>query len=158
MSKAATDKYQTQQIMAASPARLVAMLFDKAISSLNEAIRAIEAGDIEARWRANGRAMEIVTHLWATLDMDKGGAIAANLDQIYKFILNRLPEVDMKNDAAVAREVIGLLEPLRRSWHEVANRPSPTQAVAPQPAAKTASPAADTDETVRISPGIALSA
>ena len=72
MSKTAADKYKTQQIMTASPARLVAMLFDKAISCLNDAIRAIEAGDIEARWKANGRAMEIVHHLLVTLDMEKG--------------------------------------------------------------------------------------
>ena len=63
MAKTATEKYQTQQIMTASPARLVAMLFEKAISCLNEAIRAIEAGDIQARWKANSRAMEIINHL-----------------------------------------------------------------------------------------------
>jgi flagellar protein FliS len=163
MTKTATEKYQRQQIMTASPARMVAMLFDKAISSLQEAIRAIEVEDIQARWRGNKRAMEIVQHLWATLDMEKGGEIAANLDQIYRFILNRLPQVDMNNDPATAREVIGLLEPLRRSWHEVANRPNPLQAGADpaktaQPAAKPAQPASGKDEAARVSPGIALSA
>jgi len=149
MTKNATNTYQTQQIMTASPARLVAMLFDKAISSLNEAIRAIDAGDVEARWRANGRAMEIVNHLWATLDMEKGGQIATNLDQIYQFILAKLPEVDMRNNPAAARDVIGLLEPLRRSWHEVANR----TAAKPAPAT-----AREPEEAGAGAPGIAVSA
>jgi len=142
MTKSAADKYQVQQIMTASPARLVAMLFDKAISSLHEAIRAIEAGDIEARWRANGRAMEIISHLWATLDMEKGGEIAANLDQLYKFMLERLPDVDLHNNPGPARDVIGLLEPLRKSWHTVASQGGAKPAAVPaQPAAPAAQPA-----------------
>ena len=131
MAKTATEKYQTQQIMTASPARLVAMLFEKAISCLNEAIRAIEAGDIQARWKSNSRAMEIINHLLTTLDMDKGGDIAKNLDQIYRFMLARLPQVDINNNPAPARDVIGLLEPLRRSWQVVANQGNPKQATAP---------------------------
>jgi flagellar protein FliS len=128
MARNVADKYQTQQILSASPAKLVAMLLDKAISSLHEAIRAIEAGEIEARWRANDRAMEIINHLWMTLDVEKGGEIAANLDRLYRFMLARLPEVDMHNNPGPARDVIGLLEPLRRSWHTVAER---TKAAAP---------------------------
>jgi flagellar protein FliS len=133
MTKSATDKYQRQQIMTASPARLVAMLFDKAIACLNDAIRAIEAGEIEARWRANKRAIEIVEHLWGTLDMEKGGEIAANLDQIYRFLLSHLREVDLQNNPQPARDAIALLEPLRGSWHTVADRaarPDPKDAAA----------------------------
>ena len=126
MDKYASQKYQTQQIMSASPAALVAMLYDKAISSLQEAIRAIEAGEIEARWRANARAMEIINHLWVTLDTERGGEIAVNLDQLYRFMLARLPEVDLHNNPGPAKDAINLLEPLRRSWHEVATQPNET--------------------------------
>lgn len=114
------NKYQTQQVMTASPARLVFMLYDRAILSLREAIAAIEAGQIEARWKANRRAIDIVTHMWSTLDLGRGGEIARNLNDLFNYILSRLPEVDFRNDAAAAREVIGLLEPLRESWQKVA--------------------------------------
>jgi len=112
--------YQTQQIMTASPAALVAMLYDKAILSLKEAIRAIEAGDIEARFNANRRAGDIITHLWTTLNIEQGGEIAGNLSRLYGFMLSRLTLVDVKNDPEPAREVIGLLEPLRESWQILA--------------------------------------
>ena len=59
-------KYVTQQVMTAPPAQLVFMLYDKAILSLKEAVAAIEAGEIEARWRANKRAFEIISHMWST--------------------------------------------------------------------------------------------
>ena len=122
MTKNASRQYQTQQIMTASPAMLVFMLFDKAISSLNLAIRAIEEDDIEGRWRANNRAMEIISHMQMTLNMELGGEVAENLDRLYGFMLNRLPKVDMKNDPKPAEEVIELLKPLRESWRELANQ------------------------------------
>lgn len=113
-------KYLTQQVMTAPPAKLVLMLYDKAILSLKEAIAAIEAGEIETRWKANTRAHEIITHMWSTLDLERGGEIAENLEGLFSYMLDRLPEVDMKNDPAPALEVITLLKPLRNAWREIA--------------------------------------
>ncbi|SMF67761.1 flagellar protein FliS [Tistlia consotensis] len=132
MNSSAAKTYQTQQIMTASPAKLVAMLFDRAIGSLKEAAEAIGRGDIEARCRSNKRATEIVFHLYMTLDVERGGEIAANLKELYSFVLRKLPEVDFKNDAQAAQDVIRLLEPLRRSWHELAQQGTPGR---PAPAA-----------------------
>lgn len=114
--------YLSQQLAALSPASRVAMLYDKAIASLREAVQAIEDGDIQRRWSANNLAGQIIETLWATLDLDKGGDIAANLDRLYSFMLRHLSEVDMKNDPKPAQDVIKLLEPLRQSWHELAKQ------------------------------------
>ena len=43
MNQSALQSYQVQQIMTASPAKLVALLYDKAISSLGEAIAAVKS-------------------------------------------------------------------------------------------------------------------
>jgi flagellar protein FliS len=145
MPSNASRQYQTQQIMTASPAMLVFMLFEKAIGSLKEAIKAIENQEIEARWRANGRAMEIISHLQMTLDMQKGGEVAANLDRLYSYMLTRLPKVDIRNDAVAAGEVIGLLEPLRESWRELAKQGE-------QPAKDAARVAAELASRTRVSP------
>ena len=120
MSRTALRSYGTQQVMTSSPVKLIALLYDKAIVSLKEAIQAIEDKQVEKRWRANGRAVEIITHLSNTLDRDGGAEIAANLDQLYEFMLARLLDVDMKNDAKPAEEVIRLLKPLRDSWYQLA--------------------------------------
>lgn len=120
MSQHASRTYQTQAIMTASPAQLVAMLYDRAIACLKEAINAIEAGEIEARWKANAKAIDIISHLAMTLDLEKGGQIAANLEQLYRFMIAQLVNVDVRNDPKPARDVIKLLEPLRESWHQLA--------------------------------------
>jgi flagellar protein FliS len=110
--------YQTQQVMTSSPVMLVAMLYDKAIQCLKEVIQAIEAGNVEARWKSNQRAYEIIQHLQLTLNLEKGGEIARNLDRLYSLMLRLLPQVNMANNAAPAREVIALLEPLRDAWRQ----------------------------------------
>ena len=114
-----TGTYRDQNILTASPARLVAMLYEAAITALRRAIKAIEAGDVKARWRANKRAVEIIEHLLVTLDTDKGGSIAGDLERLYPFMIRHLINVDLRNDPAPAHEVIGLLEPLLESWRRL---------------------------------------
>jgi len=113
-------KYLNQQVLTASPSKLVYMLYDRAIASLREAIAAIEAGEIEKRWKANNRAMEIVQHMWATLNIDDSGEIGDNLNKLLPYMMLRLPDVDLHNDPEPAREVIILLEPLRDAWRQIA--------------------------------------
>jgi len=113
-------KYLNQQVMTASPAKLVYMLYDRAISSLREAIAAIEAGEIEQRWKANNRAMDIIQHMWSTLNVEQTGEIGDNLNKLLPYMLMRLPDVDIKNDPEPAREAIIVLEPLRDAWRDIA--------------------------------------
>lgn len=132
--------YLSQQLASLSPAKRVAMLYDKAIASLREAIQAIEDGDVQRRWNANHLAGQIIETLWATLDLDRGGEIAANLERLYSFMLRHLAAVDMKNDPKPAQEVIELLEPLRQSWHELAKQQE-AEAQAARPRAAPGQPA-----------------
>lgn len=143
-------KYLTQQVMTASPERLVFMLYDKAITSLREAIAAIEKGDIEGRWKANKRAMDILEHMWSTLDVDRGGEIADNLNQIFPFAMLRLPDVDIRNDPQPAEDVIRVLEPLRDAWREIAMKGA-QQAGSPASAPKAPAAPAHTGERTIIS-------
>ncbi len=121
MEREASQKYLAQQVMSASPAKLVAMLYERAIMLLHDAVGAIEAGNIQRRWVANSKATEIIGELWQALDLEAGGEIAENLNRLYGFMMMRLTMVDTENNAQAARDVIRLLEPLRRSWHELAD-------------------------------------
>ncbi len=144
MSQSAFRKYLTQQIMSASAARLVAMLHDKAITSLQEAVAAIEEGDVQARHNANRKAIDVIAHLWSTLDLEQGGEIAANLGRIYDYMIRRLADVDFKQDPEAAREVIALLDPLRKSWYELTEidvAMETSAAAAPPPSSQDDAPA-----------------
>ncbi len=111
-----------ERILEASPSRLVVMLYDEALKNLETAIAAIERGDIETRCHAVNRTIEIVYHLYLTLDLEQGGEIAQKLSAVYRFVLARLPRANVANDAEPAREAIRLLTPMRASWHELDER------------------------------------
>ncbi|MFH1805539.1 MAG: flagellar export chaperone FliS [Pseudomonadota bacterium] len=170
MNQNAARIYGNQQVNTASPAKMVQMLYDKMIASLREAILAIEKGDIQARCDATTKTHELIAHLSDTLDMESGGEIARNLENLYLFSLRHLMAVDRYNDPKPAQDVIDLMIPLRDSWKELADksegemriaiqaaqtaRPQPTPA--PQSAAKNTSDD-DTDTKPR-SGGFSISA
>ncbi|UKV15413.1 flagellar export chaperone FliS [Thalassospiraceae bacterium SW-3-3] len=122
MNEHAARAYGNQQVNTASPAKMVFMLYEKCISSLNEAVRAIESGNIEARCNANCKAQELIAHLSNTLDMKAGGQIAQNLEELFNFSMLHLMEVDRNNDPKPAHDVIRLLSPIRDSWAQLAER------------------------------------
>ena len=111
-----------ERLLEASPSRLIVMLYDEMLKNLETAVDAIERGDIETRCDAVNRAIEILCHLFLTLDTQQGGEIADKLAAIYRFVLARLPRVNTANDAAPAREAILLLAPVRASWRELDER------------------------------------
>ena len=98
---------------------LVVRLYDMAIENFEAAAEAAERNDIVARFQSTSDAADIVAQLQLALDHDIGGEIAQNLDQLYGFILSQLPMVNLDNDAALARQLGELLQPLRQSWIEL---------------------------------------
>ena len=114
-----TPHVPLEQMISASPSRLIVMLYDEAIAALREAIRAARAGDIEARCNSVNAALEIVGYLYMTLDDVRGGDVALNLGAIYAHIIARLPQVNVQQDPRIAEEAIALLKPLRASWNEL---------------------------------------
>jgi flagellar protein FliS len=111
-----------ERILDASPSRLIVMLYDEALKNLETAVAAIESGDIETRCHAINQTVEIICHLYLTLDAQQGGEIAEKLGAVYRFVLARLPRVNVTNDADPAREAIRLLTPMRASWRELDER------------------------------------
>ncbi len=113
----------TTGVGAASPHGLVSMLFEGFLAALAEARGAMLAGHIEAKGRAIGRALRIVDEgLNASLNLSEGGAIAANLRNLYNYITMRLTHANLRNDAAALEECGRLIEPLRSAWSEIAHR------------------------------------
>jgi flagellar protein FliS len=98
---------------------LVVKLYDLAIESFEAAAAAAERNDIVARFQATSDAADVIAQLQMALDHSLGGEIAQNLDQLYGFILTQLPMVNLDNDAALARQLGDLLQPLRQSWIEL---------------------------------------
>jgi flagellar secretion chaperone FliS len=109
-----------ERLGSASAAEMVVILFEEAIASLENAIDAIARREVERRFHASTRAMEIVACLHDSLDLERGGAVAHSLDRIYRVALARITLVNPLNSATAAREATELLEPLLDAWRRIA--------------------------------------
>ena len=96
-------------VQAASPHRLVAMLFDGVFEAMNQAGQAIQAGNVELKGRALTRAVRI---------LDEG------LRELYGYVCMRLTQANLHSDLAAVAECQRLLGPVRDAWAAIAQTPA----------------------------------
>ena len=113
------DAYLENMVRTASPAKLIEMLYQRAVGLLKEAEKLIEDKEYMKANENLKKAQDIVTELNLSLDMEKGGQIAQNLRALYNYMFRRLIDANVKKDIEAAREVRGMLEELLDAWREV---------------------------------------
>jgi len=110
-------------VAAASPHKLVVMLYDGVIVSLLSAINNIKSLNVAAKGAALSKAITIIDNgLRASLDKNAGGEIAANLDALYDYMSRRLLHANIKNDIGAIEEVHRLMADLRSAWVEIGDK------------------------------------
>ena len=120
MHSRGANQYLQTQVQSRSPLELVVMLYDGAIQAADSACAAIASGNIPARKAGISKMMGIIAHLQNTLDMERGGEIAENLDRIYTWANVRLLDAVVQNDATPVEEVRRVLGNLREAWQTIA--------------------------------------
>lgn len=107
-------------VIAASPHKLIVMLYDGAIVSLSNAVHHMEKGDIPAKGNSISKAIAIIENgLRASLDKKAGGEIALSLDALYEYMNNRLLQANAQNQADGLIEVQNLLKDLKSAWEAI---------------------------------------
>ena len=110
-------------VAAASPQKLVVMLYDGVIVALLSAINHIKSSNVAAKGASISKAITIIDNgLRASLDQKAGGEIAQNLDALYDYMSRRLLQANMKNDIAIIEEVHGLMSDLREAWVQIGEK------------------------------------
>lgn len=103
----------------ASPHRIIQMLFAGALERLAQAKCAIEQGNIAQRGLFMGKAIGIVSGLNSSLNMDAEGDVANNLTRLYDYMLRRMSEANINNDAQAIDEVVAILKTLKEGWDAI---------------------------------------
>jgi flagellar protein FliS len=107
-------------VTAASPHKLIVMLFDGALVAVATAINQMKAGNIPAKGKAISKAIMIIdSGLRASLDKKVGGDIAEGLDALYEYMGARLLQANLKNEIEILEEVQRLLSDLRGAWNAI---------------------------------------
>jgi flagellar protein FliS len=97
-------------VISASPHKLIIMLYDGAITAINNAALHMRDHDIPAKGHSISKAIAIIENgLRASLDKKAGGDIAASLDALYEYMSNRLIQANLNNEIDGLTEVLNLL-------------------------------------------------
>ena len=105
---------------AASPHRLILMLYDGAIRAIADAGAALAAGRVADKGTAISKAIGIIDEgLKASLDRARGGAMTEQLYELYDYMNRRLLITSLRNDRAGLDEVAALLTELRAAWQTI---------------------------------------
>ncbi|QJD58842.1 flagellar export chaperone FliS [Pseudomonas sp. gcc21] len=120
---AAMKQYQNvnvnAQVTEADPHRLIQMLFEGGLQRIAQAKGAMQYGNVALKGELIGKSIGIVSGLRESLDIKKGGELAANLDNLYAFMIQRLSHANLKNDPAVLDEVANLLREIKEGWDAI---------------------------------------
>lgn len=112
--------YRKTSIETSGKLDLVIMCYDKAIESFTKAGEYFAAKEFEKKCRALQKGLDIIHELHCSLDMEKGGEIAANLARLYIYINQRVIEGDIRSDLGAFDEVNGILKELKEAWEAIA--------------------------------------
>ena len=104
-------------ILAASPHQRIVMLFDSYQASIRIARLHLQAGHIAEKGQAITKAINIVSQgLRASLDLEQGGEIAVQLDQLYDYVVRVLLRANLNNDETALTTAATLLENVAAAW------------------------------------------
>jgi flagellar protein FliS len=115
--------YKQTRVATADPKGLVLMCYEGAISSLILAKEKYISREYEAKTKALQKVHDILNVLMLSLDFEKGGRIARNLDALYNYMSRRLLDGDLKKDMAAIDEAIGIFAELQSAWKEILSTP-----------------------------------
>lgn len=94
------------------------LLYDKAISCMDEALILMEEGDMVSKGDRLIRAQEIVLQLADALDKS-AGSIADNLERLYLYVYRRLLHGNVRLDRAAILEARGIMNDLYEAWQAI---------------------------------------
>ena len=125
----ALSQYRTIEVEAnaatANPHRVVQMLFGGAQDRIARAKGALLRGDRPAKGRDIGTVIDIFSVLQSGLNLPQGGALAANLADLYDYMIRCLLEANNANDAGKLDEVAALVGEIRAGWDGIAIEVNP---------------------------------
>lgn len=110
------EAYQQNSVLTASPGELTLMLYNGCLKFLNQAKKAVQEKNIEAKHTNLSKAQNIISELIVTLNFDYD--IANDMRRLYDYINRRLIEANIKNDTEIISEVEELVTEFRDTWKE----------------------------------------
>jgi len=121
--KNAHTTYRSVQVTTTDKGRLLLMMYEGALKFLKQSKAGLEDNDLAKFCRFLSKGQAIISELMNTLDHEKGGEIARDLDRLYDFMLFYLTEANLHKDPKRIEKVIELLNIVYSAFKEVIEEP-----------------------------------
>ena len=116
MSMNPYQAYKNTAVQTASPAKLLLMLFDGLLSSLENAGAAIREGFLEDANRQLIKAQNIVLELRSSLKMEY--EVSQSLESLYDYYYRCLVDANVQKNEQILSELRPLIQGLRDTWYQ----------------------------------------
>ena len=110
------QEYLTQRVQSASPVELIRILYEAGVQSVDEAVRALQSGDILKRGRAVTKTIEILSELRIALRYDVQPEYCRTLAGLYSYMQTQLIRAHSEQSESLLLEVSRLLQTLLDGW------------------------------------------
>lgn len=129
MNKAANAYFQTK-VSTTDQGQLLIMLYDGALRYLAQARDKILAKDYAAKGVLISKVIDIINELSSSLNMEKGGSLATNLNNLYVLCTARLLQANLKMNLESLDSVTQILSGLRSAYAQIVETPEARKAAA----------------------------
>ncbi len=129
-AQSSARQYQQAQFQTVDRGQLLLMMFDGGERFLSQAEQKLTGGDVPGFLQSLGRAQAVIAELLSTLDHQKGGEIARNLERLYRFMLDHLLEANLSKSSRHVGQVRRILGIIGGAYREVLRNGMPQLDVA----------------------------
>ena len=110
------NSYQTTDILGKSQIELILQVYDGAIKAFKTAGECYQNEKTNDGYEELQKARKFVTHLYTTINAEKGGDIAENLGKLYTTVLCQIDIIEGTKDVQLINDNLKLLSNLREGW------------------------------------------
>jgi flagellar protein FliS len=111
--------YQQAQVATADRGQLLILMFDGGLRFLAQAENGLRNDRLEEFSSQLARAQAVIAELLHTLDHKAGGEIAAQLERLYRFMLEHLVEANLQKSVRHLEQVRRVLSIIADAYREV---------------------------------------
>ncbi|MEH7342618.1 flagellar export chaperone FliS [Bacillus sp. JJ1532] len=112
-----TDFLTEEMIYKKSPQEITSLLYEVCMTTLEEAVEAINQKDYFKSNQLLTKANDILYRLDAGINYE-AGIIADQLDALYDYMSEKLIEANINKDTKLIEEVINILSEISTSWNQ----------------------------------------
>ena len=115
-ARAYTNVNATSGVESADPHMLIQMLIDGAIEKINMAKFFMQKKELAKKGQHVSWAISIIGGLRSSLNMEHGGEISVNLDNLYEYCTTTLIEANTNNDIKKLDSVLKVMKTIKDGW------------------------------------------